>query len=83
MRNFFLIALLILFKLQNILAQGTVPSIQEASDKAQSKISKPTNSNFSPSLFVNPFIGTGGHGHTFPGATAPFWNDAIKSRYAF
>ncbi|MBP6456432.1 MAG: glycoside hydrolase family 92 protein, partial [Chitinophagaceae bacterium] len=22
--------------------------------------------------FVNPFIGTGGHGHTFPGATAPF-----------
>jgi predicted alpha-1,2-mannosidase len=27
-----------------------------------------------PSLtpFVNPFIGTGGHGHTFPGATTPF-----------
>lgn len=22
--------------------------------------------------FVNPFIGTGGHGHTFPGATRPF-----------
>jgi predicted alpha-1,2-mannosidase len=22
--------------------------------------------------FVNPFIGTGGHGHTFPGATMPF-----------
>jgi predicted alpha-1,2-mannosidase len=22
--------------------------------------------------FVNPFIGTGGHGHTFPGATTPF-----------
>ena len=22
--------------------------------------------------FVNPFIGTGGHGHTFPGPTAPF-----------
>ena len=22
--------------------------------------------------FVNPFIGTGAHGHTFPGATAPF-----------
>src|SRR6476620_2656890 len=21
---------------------------------------------------VNPFIGTGGHGHTFPGATVPF-----------
>src|SRR5213083_1189360 len=22
--------------------------------------------------YVNPFIGTGGHGHTFPGATCPF-----------
>ncbi|HTK26770.1 MAG TPA: hypothetical protein VL327_09440, partial [Pyrinomonadaceae bacterium] len=22
--------------------------------------------------YVNPFIGTGGHGHTFPGATRPF-----------
>ncbi len=29
---------------------------------------------FSKSLidYVNPFIGTGGHGHTFPGATLPF-----------
>ena len=25
-----------------------------------------------PALLVNPFIGTGGHGHTFPGATVPF-----------
>ncbi|MDF1662001.1 MAG: GH92 family glycosyl hydrolase [Planctomycetota bacterium] len=25
-----------------------------------------------PSMEVNPFIGTGGHGHTFPGATRPF-----------
>jgi putative alpha-1,2-mannosidase len=22
--------------------------------------------------YVNPFVGTGGHGHTYPGATAPF-----------
>ena len=22
--------------------------------------------------YVNPFIGTGGHGHTYPGATTPF-----------
>lgn len=28
------------------------------------------NSNFAQ--YVNPFIGTGGHGHTFPGATVPF-----------
>jgi predicted alpha-1,2-mannosidase len=25
-----------------------------------------------PVEYVNPFIGTGGHGHTFPGATVPF-----------
>ena len=25
-----------------------------------------------PLKYVNPFIGTGGHGHTFPGATSPF-----------
>lgn len=27
---------------------------------------------FSPADYVNPMIGTGGHGHTFPGATVPF-----------
>ena len=26
----------------------------------------------SPASYVNPFIGTGGHGHTFPGAATPF-----------
>ncbi|MCO6509222.1 MAG: GH92 family glycosyl hydrolase, partial [Aridibacter famidurans] len=25
-----------------------------------------------PARWVNPFVGTGGHGHTFPGATMPF-----------
>ena len=25
-----------------------------------------------PSSYVDPFIGTGGHGHTYPGATLPF-----------
>jgi putative alpha-1,2-mannosidase len=25
-----------------------------------------------PSRHVNPFVGTGGHGHTFPGAIVPF-----------
>ncbi len=27
---------------------------------------------FFPATFVDPFIGTGGHGHTYPGATLPF-----------
>ena len=29
-------------------------------------------STFDPTPYVDPFIGTGGHGHTFPGATMPF-----------
>ncbi|OIQ38031.1 MAG: alpha-mannosidase [Bacteroidetes bacterium MedPE-SWsnd-G1] len=28
--------------------------------------------NTTPTDFVNPLIGTGGHGHTYPGATVPF-----------
>lgn len=28
--------------------------------------------NKTPYDYVNPFIGTGGHGHTFPGATVPY-----------
>lgn len=30
------------------------------------------SSGQAPTDYVNPFIGTGGHGHTFPGATMPF-----------
>ncbi len=30
------------------------------------------HSQINYSQYVNPFIGTGGHGHTFPGATLPF-----------
>lgn len=72
MKNLFLIVVLIFAKFISPFSQGVIPVIQEASDKAQSKIAKSSNSNISPSLFVNPFIGTGGHGHTFPGSTAPF-----------
>ncbi len=28
--------------------------------------------NINYSKYVNPFIGTGGHGHTYPGAQVPF-----------
>ena len=53
-------------------AQG-IKSLQKASDKAQ-QIMKTKNEILikSPVNLVNPFVGTGGHGHTFPGATAPF-----------
>ncbi len=32
----------------------------------------PQEFKISKSLYVNPFIGTGGHGHTYPGASLPF-----------
>jgi len=31
-----------------------------------------TTAQKTPADYVNPFIGTGGHGHTYPGATMPF-----------
>ncbi|MFP9114986.1 GH92 family glycosyl hydrolase [Flavobacterium sp. RHBU_3] len=42
-------------------------SVVAFSQKAKTK---PTNKDYAQ--YVNPFIGTGGHGHTFPGATVPF-----------
>ena len=37
-----------------------------------------SQTNFSQ--FVNPFIGTGGHGHTYPGATLP--GELLPDKYA-
>ena len=61
-----------LFHLQLVFSQ--VPVIQQVSDKAEETFGKIKNiaPKFTPTKWVNPFIGTGGHGHTFPGATAPF-----------
>ena len=36
------------------------------------KIKKNLKSNTDNTKYVNTFIGTGGHGHTFPGATTPY-----------
>lgn len=51
--------------------------IQDASDKAQIKFENSKNSQevskkMLPAMLVDPLIGTGGHGHTFPGVCAPF-----------
>ncbi|SNR43722.1 alpha-1,2-mannosidase, putative [Lutibacter agarilyticus] len=35
------------------------------------KKTEPLKKNKENTVYVNPFIGTGGHGHTFPGATTP------------
>lgn len=46
-----------------VLMVGCTPSTPEITT---------TNTQASYSQYVNPFIGTGGHGHTYPGATLPF-----------
>ena len=46
-------------------------SLPALSQKAQkSPAGKSGESNLTQ--YVNPFIGTGGHGHTYPGASFPF-----------
>jgi predicted alpha-1,2-mannosidase len=60
------------------LAAGAAAAIAAAApDLAsafESKTLKPVSEPlvFDPCAYVDPFIGTGGHGHTFPGASAPF-----------
>jgi len=71
--------------MKNILALGLfltltisgfsqIQKLQRGSDKAQQKFDQNRNLPFKEDKlqFVNPFIGTGGHGHTYPGASAPF-----------
>ncbi|WP_250435281.1 GH92 family glycosyl hydrolase [Hanstruepera flava] len=43
-----------------------------ASSCQQEKTIEPAEKDGKLISFVNPFIGTGGHGHTYPGATMPF-----------
>ena len=38
----------------------------------QTKEEEVLNDNKDNTVYVDPFIGTGGHGHTYPGATVPF-----------
>ena len=66
---------LILFS--SLTAQAQIPALQKASDKAQNafnagKGSAKQKEVILPAMLVNPLIGTGGHGHTFPGVCAPF-----------
>ncbi len=53
------------------LAFSQVNNLLNASDKAQNIIVK-TPDAFNPYVYVMPTIGTGGHGHTFPGVCTPF-----------
>lgn len=59
------------FCLNNVIAQiNELKSASDVSDELFSK--KPAIRKVDPIPFVNPFIGTGGHGHTFPGPVVPF-----------
>lgn len=56
--------------------QNGIEELKKSSDKGKTLRSaidkKHSNKAKSKTLFVNPFVGTGGHGHTYPGASAPF-----------
>ena len=68
---FSVIALYLVFPL---VSSGQVKDLQSASDKARNKISETERRSIfvDPLNYVDPLIGTGGHGHTFPGAVVPF-----------
>ena len=55
-----------------VLLNAQVNELKKASDRAHSLINPLRNVDPNLLSYVNPFIGTGGHGHTFPGATVPF-----------
>lgn len=52
----------------------SVDALKGSQEIRKKYIETPTvnSKSLSKSLFVDPFIGTGGHGHTYPGASAPF-----------
>ena len=55
-------------KIRNYLVLLCCLGLFSCEDKVEEIISEQT-----PAYdLVNPFIGTGGHGHTYPGATLPF-----------
>ncbi len=52
---------------------GQIDELHRAQDARKKHFNRDAQvRQISKSLYVNPFIGTGGHGHTYPGATAPF-----------
>ena len=68
-----ILSVFIFFASFSFFGQTPIKDIQNISDKIQVKVNK-LISDYSPTLFVNPFIGTGGHGHTYPGASESEYN---------
>ncbi len=72
---FYLIILLAFFVEVEVFGQnGGISKLKKNSDKARNLIVQDVSHELpsDPIDFVNPFIGTGGHGHTYPGSSTPF-----------
>ena len=66
-------ALLLFFFFLPLISFEQTNSLKKAQNLGRNKLNTVKgNSYFRKNIYVNTFIGTGGHGHTFPGATAPF-----------
>ena len=71
----FLLSILVSILFTSINAQNrSLDAVRDAQNKRPAELSPKasTSATRSKTLYVNPFIGTGGHGHTYPGASAPF-----------
>jgi predicted alpha-1,2-mannosidase len=54
-------------------AFGQIDELRRSQDQRKKYITRDAKrATVSRTHYVNPFVGTGGHGHTYPGATAPF-----------
>lgn len=62
---------LLVFILSSALGASAQDTAKTAAKPKKEKKEKPLKKK-ELTQFVNPFIGTGGHGHTYPGAVAPF-----------
>ncbi len=61
------------FSLCVFTSHGQIDELRRAQDVRKAQFTRDENANMSPkTTYVDPFIGTGGHGHTYPGAAAPF-----------
>jgi len=67
---------LILIAFVSFQSIAQIDELKNASDAAQAKLNpngkKKDLLDFDKLKYVNPFVGTGRHGHTYPGASAPF-----------
>jgi len=59
-------------KSKSISVKTELDRVTNGTVELPSKIIDPNDKIENLTQYVNPFIGTGGHGHTFPGAVMPF-----------